>query len=123
MVVVQPTAFFCKVVVESPYAGDVDRNMKYLRACFQDCLTKHEAPIASHKLYTDIPACQDDIPDHRDLGIVAGYAWGVEADKVVVYTNFGISGGMQKAIDFYTQLGMDIEYRQIPRSMLIEWDL
>lgn len=121
MTTVAPTAFFERVVVESPYAGDIDRNMTYLRACFADCLRRHEAPIASHKLYTDIPECQDDVPERRSFGIEAGFAWGVLADKIVIYTDFGISGGMQRAIEYYAKANVEIEYRQLPTDVMRSW--
>lgn len=40
-----------RVIVESPYAGDVIRNVEYARAAMRDCLQRGEAPFASHLLY------------------------------------------------------------------------
>ena len=40
------------VILESPYAGDVAANVKYARRCVRDSLSRGEAPIASHLLYT-----------------------------------------------------------------------
>ena len=39
------------VLLESPYAGYVERNLAYARACMRDCLLRGEAPFASHLLY------------------------------------------------------------------------
>lgn len=39
------------VLLESPYAGYVERNLAYARACARDCLLRGEAPFASHLLY------------------------------------------------------------------------
>lgn len=61
------------VIIESPYKGDRERNVRYLRACIRDCLRRGEAPFASHRMYTD--ALDDDIPEERALGIEAGLAW------------------------------------------------
>ena len=36
------------VIVESPFAGDTERNIRYARACLADCLRRGEAPFASH---------------------------------------------------------------------------
>ena len=108
---------FTRVVVESPYAGDVSKNMAYLRYCFSDCLRREEAPIASHKLYPDVPECDDDDPRSRDFGIRAGYAWGVFADRVVIYQDLGVSDGMNKAVSFYKGRNLPIEYRKLPKSM------
>lgn len=41
-----------RVVIESPFAGDVELNLRYLRACMHHCLKSGEAPYASHALYT-----------------------------------------------------------------------
>lgn len=52
-----------RVIVESPYAGDIERNMRYLRACLADCLRRGEAPFASHAIYT-----QPGVLDDSELG-------------------------------------------------------
>ena len=41
------------VIVESPYAGDVEANEEYARQCVRDSLMRGEAPIASHLLLGD----------------------------------------------------------------------
>lgn len=40
-----------QVMVDSPFAGDVERNIAFARACLRDCLIRGEAPFASHLLY------------------------------------------------------------------------
>lgn len=40
------------VAVESPYAGDVETNLRYLRACLKDCLSRRETPLAAHGFFT-----------------------------------------------------------------------
>lgn len=40
------------VILESPYAGNIEKNVAYARACVRDSLSRGEAPIASHLLYT-----------------------------------------------------------------------
>lgn len=74
-----------RVIIESPYAGDIDRNLRYLRACMADCLRRGEAPFASHGLYTQPGVLDDDKPDERKLGIEAGFAWRDVAEMTVVY--------------------------------------
>lgn len=93
------------VILESPFAGDVDRNIAYARRCLLDSLQRNEAPIASHLLYTKV--LDDTIPEHRKLGIESGLAWLEIADAMVVYTDLGISPGMQAAID-YAEANLDI---------------
>lgn len=103
-----------RVVVESPYAGDVERNLRYARAAMLDCLNRGEAPFASHLLYTQPGLLDDTLSGERMLGIRAGLAWGVVADLVAVYTNLGISGGMRQGIDHHTKHGRLIVYRSLP---------
>ena len=99
------------VVIESPYAGDVDTNLLYMSACMADSLSRGEAPFASHGLYTW--ALDDRVPEERDLGITAGYAWGVMADFIAVYTDLGISPGMERAILHYGRHNMRIKRRTV----------
>ena len=83
-----------RVVIESPYAGNVKKNEEYARACLKDSLDKGEAPFASHLLYTQKGVLNDTMPTERSLGINAGFAWGKCADLVVFYMDLGMSGGM-----------------------------
>lgn len=46
-----------RVIVESPYAGEVEANVTYARACVRDCVLRGEAPIASHLLFTQPGSC------------------------------------------------------------------
>lgn len=102
-----------RVILESPYAGDVERNVAYARACIRDSLKRGEAPIASHLLYTQPGILCDNVAHERQWGIDAGLAWGTAADATVVYTDFGISRGMQYGIDRASSEGRPVEYRQI----------
>jgi len=102
-----------RVIVESPYAGDVDRNVDYARRCLHDCLMRGEAPFASHLLYTQPNVLDDDVPEERQLGILAGFAWRSAAEATVVYTDYGISGGMQEGIDQAEAEGRPVEYRTL----------
>lgn len=88
-----------RVILESPYAGDVDANVAYARRCILDCLSRGESPIASHLLYTQPGVLDDKAEDERALGIEAGLAWLPVADAMVVYMDRGISPGMQAAMD------------------------
>jgi hypothetical protein len=99
-----------RVILESPYAGDVATNRAYLQRCIRDCLSRGEAPFASHQMYTD--ALDDSDPEQRKLGMLAGLRWLWCADAVVVYSDRGISPGMQWAIDQATS-HMPIEYRKL----------
>ena len=101
------------VIIESPYAGDVERNKQYARTCVRDSLLRGEAPIASHLLYTQEGILNDDVPSERKMGIDAGLAWRKVAQASVVYTDLGISEGMQYGINAAQSAGLPIEYRKI----------
>lgn len=102
------------VIVESPFAGNVEENIHYARMAVRDSLLRGEAPIASHLLYTQEGILDDNIPEERQHGIDAGLAWGKVADKTVVYIDKGISRGMGYGIERAIQEGRKIEFRSLP---------
>lgn len=101
------------VIVESPYAGDVETNVRYARACLRDCLLRGEAPFASHLLYTQDGILDDDDPDERALGIKAGLTIGGHFKKTVVYVDLGMSGGMWQGIKNAEECDREIEIRNL----------
>ena len=100
-----------KIVIESPYAGDIDKNLNYARACCKDSLNRGEYPLASHLLYTQM--LDDNIKEERELGIKAGLIWAFMAERAVFYTDLGWSKGMIEAKKFYKQQHIEIEERSI----------
>jgi hypothetical protein len=102
-----------RVVVESPFAGDIEANLKYARACLRDCLMRGESPVASHLLLTQDGILNDADPIERAVGINAGHAWMHGAHAVVVYTDRGISEGMKAGIRSAEFHKLNIEYRSI----------
>lgn len=102
-----------RVLVESPYAGDVERNERYARKCMKHCLERGEAPFASHLLYTQPGVLDDTVIEERELGIKAGLLWGEQADITAVYCDYGITPGMDLGIERAKEQGRAIEYRSI----------
>lgn len=100
-----------RVILESPYAGDIDGNLAYARACVRDSLARGEAPIASHLLYTQPGILDDAVPAERQWGIDAGLAWGAVAEASVVYVDRGVTAGMQHGVDAARQAGISVEFR------------
>jgi len=85
------------VIVESPYSrGDLLENLRYARECMLDCLMRGEAPMLGHILYTQV--LDDNNARHRTLGMQAALAWGRVADATVVYTDLGVTPGMEHGI-------------------------
>lgn len=105
------------VILESPYAASnkhtVQEHEKYARMCVRDSLEKGEAPIASHLLYTQPDILNDSKPEERQWGIDAGLAWRKVAEASVVYTDMGISKGMQYGIDAAIASNIPVEYRKL----------
>lgn len=100
-----------RVVIESPFAGDVEANRKYLHECCIDCLRRGESPYASHGFF--VYFLDDLLPEERQLGIDAGLAWGDVADVIAVYTDRGVTAGMSYAIGRHMAAGRTIEYRRL----------
>lgn len=98
------------VVIESPYAGDVEENVKYARTCLLDSIRRGESPIASHLLYTQV---LDDLKeDERSLGIGLGIEWVLQAKAMpVFYLDKGMSKGMLAAMSIYAKNNIKPEFR------------
>lgn len=89
------------VILESPYAGDVEANVAYARRCAKDCAYRGEAVSASHLLYPQF--LDDTIAAERAMGIELGLAWRKVADYSVFYTDRGWSRGMLDALRSATE--------------------
>ena len=104
-----------RVIIETPYAADtahgVARNVQYARRCMRDSLLRGEAPMMSHLLYTQ--ALDDKVPEEREIGIEAGFRWGAVVEGWVVYTDRGVSGGMEHGINRAAAFGIEVEYRML----------
>jgi len=105
------------VILESPFAGnwlERRRNIRYARACVRDSLSRGEAPIASHLLYTQPGILLDGVPAERSQGIEAGLAWREVASGAVVYTDLGITAGMRFGRESMLNSGRTVEHRTLP---------
>ncbi len=106
-----------RVILESPYGAKtpklIERNVRYARACVRDSLLRFEAPIASHLLYTQPGVLKDEIPAERNMGISAGLAWRYVAEATVVYTDLGISPGMEHGIWLAEKAELPVERRSL----------
>lgn len=102
-----------RVILESPYAGDIFKNTSYAKACIRDCLLRGEAPIASHLLYTQPGILDDDVPGERKLGIDAGHAWLPVAEAVVFYVDLGVSSGMMIGLKRAILADLPVKFRKL----------
>lgn len=109
------------VIVESPYRATPyfteEQHRLYLLHCIEDSVRKNEAPFASHLLLPEV--LDDDDQYERAYGIRCGFAWGMHADLVAVYGDFGISPGMADAIEHWSKLGKQIEWRKLPHKVVM----
>lgn len=114
----QPLVALRPVIVESPYGSDdptiLDRNIAYARHALHDCIMRGEAPFASHLLYTQPSVLDDSNPVERALGIEAGLAWGEFAELTAVYSDLGLTRGMNQGIARALAAGRRVEYRSLP---------
>ena len=110
------------VDIETPYSAktesDLSRNLLYTRACIRDSLLRGEIPFASHLFYTQPGILDDTVQTERDMGILAGKELieGLPGVKTVVYTDLGISPGMQFGIDRAESQSRIIEYRTLSKD-------
>jgi len=110
----RPKTSIRAVIVESPFAGDVQGNLEYLFMVFSDCVLRGESPYASHAILT---TCLNDLDrGHRALGLLLGEAWRPRADLTAFYTDRGWSEGMLRAKRICEQDGLPFEERQLARA-------
>lgn len=103
------------VAVESAYAGaDVAENLRYLRACLKDCLSRRETPIAAHGLLTQPGVVAEDDAEAQRLATEAGAAWTQYAQASVVYTDRGTTRSMKEAVARAQHEGREVEFRTLP---------
>jgi hypothetical protein len=100
-----------KIIIESPYAGDLVRNVGYARECLWDSLSRQESPFASHLLYTQV--LDDKIPAQRETGLKLAIPWYDAADLCAVYTDLGISDGMKRGMAYARSISLPVEERRI----------
>ncbi len=103
-----------RVIILSPYKGDVEANVEYAWSCVLDSMKRGEAPWASHLFYTQI--MNDSDPAQRALGFECEAAWLRGADLIAVYLDRGMSSGMMKTINMVSsspEILIPIEMRSI----------
>lgn len=103
------------VIVESPFRGgnltERRANVKYAYKCLLDCISRGEAPFASHLFYPQF--LDEDNYEDRVRGIALGYAWGKLADLHIFYTDRGWSKGMLLALARCREKSLRTEFRSL----------
>lgn len=109
-------------IIESPFAArdgrSVEDNLEYLGRCLRDSWDKGELPFASHAFFPTF--LDEDLPEERKAGIEAGYEfWSFhqlmddQFPLIAFYVDFGMSDGMQQALDRAKKLDRTYELRNI----------
>ena len=106
------------VIIESPYAGDIERNLAYARAAVRDSILRGECPLASHLLYTQPGILRDEVHEERELGMGLGWHAMTRADKVVIYIDLGWSSGMKRGKEAAIAAFKPFEERSLGPSWL-----
>ena len=101
------------VYIASPYAGDIQTNIKFAKDACRYAINQGVAPIAVHLLYPQI--LDDSIPEERDAGIQMGLQVLKVCDELWICGE-RISHGMQKEIEAANSFGISI--KNIPSEII-----
>lgn len=99
------------VIIESPYGGDIDKNTLYLRRCLRDSWDRGEHPLASHGYYPFF--LNESSSEERKAGIECGYRMWPLAKHIIFYNDYGMSKGMEAALDRAVHHNLDVITRSI----------
>lgn len=99
------------IILESPYAGNIGQNLTYLKRALRDSWERGEHPLASHGYYPLF--LSETNPSERKAGIEAGYAMWPLAQRIVFYSDYGMSNGMGAALDRAVHHNLEIVTRTI----------
>lgn len=105
-----------RVIIESPFRAKRGRDpapehLVYLRRVLRDSWERGEDPFASHAYY---PFFLDESnPREREEGILSGYLWWPFASLVVFYIDYGMSPGMEAALDRAVHRHIETRVREI----------
>lgn len=103
------------VFICSPYSGPtpaaIQANVQYARNCMLNSIDRGEAPYVPHLLYTQV--LDDNAAAHRQYGTDAALRYLDLIKFLAVYTDFGLSRGMEREIRHARDFGYQIEYRRL----------
>jgi hypothetical protein len=116
------------VMLETPYSGNVDRNLRYLMLCGFDAYARGEMPVATHAFMTTHPAALHYyVSDYakewdvysREEAIARGQVLRRRCDLTVVYADLGMSTGMKAAVHYCQQHGLPYEVRHLDIDLVL----
>ncbi len=83
------------VYIASPYAGDIENNIRFAKAACRLAMEEGSTPVAAHLLYPQM--LDDSIPEQRELGIRMGLKL-LEACSELWLCGSRVSDGMQEEL-------------------------
>ena len=95
-----------KIFICSPFAGEIDRNVRIAKKLCRMVMEAGYAPFAPHLLYPRFT--EDNDPSQRAAGIACGLAFMETCDEVWAFTGNGISSGMRREIEHARHLGKPV---------------
>lgn len=98
----KPLVFIC-----SPFAGDMDLNVKRAKRFMRFALEQGTIPFAPHLLYPQV--LDDENVHERELGLTFGLIWLGKCDELWVFGDV-ISTGMEREIVKAERRSMPIRY-------------
>ena len=99
------------VYVASPYAGDIEANVRFAAAACRYVMAKGHAFFAPHLLYPAI--LNDSVPSERALGMAMGILMLGKCDELWAFGD-RISSGMKAEMEEAVRLGIPV--KRIPLS-------
>ncbi len=95
------------VYICSPYAGDIEKNVKFTQDACRYAISQNCAPVAVHLLY---PMLLDDtIPAERETGIQMGLRVLTSCEEIWICGD-RISTGMKQEIAEAKRMGIALRY-------------
>ena len=104
------------VYIASPYAGDVESNVKFAKAACCLAMEEGNTPVAAHLLYPQM--LDDTVPEQRELGIQMGLKL-LGACSELWLCGSRISSGMQEELKEAWRQGIPV--RRIPWETVAEF--
>lgn len=109
------------VMIESPYSGDIDRNVRYLSLATLHSGTLGELPYSSHSYMTHPRAKNFFVSDYdpkwdvwtRDQAIERSHVMRHRCDRTVFYTDLGWSSHMKAAKKYCVDNNLPFEERTV----------
>lgn len=112
------------IIIESSYAGDVDKNVAFAENVCRYAVNQGHAPFASHLFYTRF--LNDDVEEERQKGIYAGLEWSNYAKEVwaCLPEGRGFSPGMRLAINYHILHGHNVLVKVFNEegTILLRWN-